>query len=371
MTDLFATAARIAALMRKEFLALIKDPASRAILIVPALVQALLFGYGATYDLRHVPYAVLDQSRSAASAELLARLDGTGVFERAATLTSPRQIAEVIDSQRALLVLSIPADFQDRLAAGRQAPLQVILDGRNSSTAGAAAGYVGAIVASYNSKLGGSAAGIAIDRRAWFNPNLESRWNMMPGLIAALSMLQTLLLAALSVAREREQGTFDQLLVTPLTPMQILIGKALPAVLIGLLQSSLIFLVVRFWFGIPMNGSVWLLYLGLVTFTMAAVGVGLSISALSLTMQQAMLYTFLLIMPLMLLSGLLTPVRNMPQVLQVLTYVNPLRFGISIVRRVYLEGATLGQVAIDFVPLLALAAVTLPLAAWLFRNRLS
>jgi len=358
-------------LIRKEILALVKEPASRVILFAPALMQALLFGYGATYDLTHVPYAVLDLSRGAASTELLARVDGTGVFFREATLSSPRQIAEVIDAGDVLLVLSIPSDFQARLAAGGSAPLQLILDGRNSSTAGSAAAHVGAIVARYNQALAGAAPPVTVERRAWFNPNLESRWNIMPALIAALSMLQTLLIAALSVAREREQGTFDQLLVTPLTPMQILVGKAVPAIAIGLIQSTIIFLVIRFWFQIPMNGSVWLLYLGLFTFTGAAVGVGLSISALSLNMQQAMLYTFLLIMPLMLLSGLITPVRNMPQILQVATYVNPLRFGMSIVRRVYLQGAGLSDVATDFIPLLALAAVTLPLAAWLFRNRLS
>ncbi|WP_341677501.1 ABC transporter permease [Niveibacterium sp. SC-1] len=368
--SLAATLAPILALIRKELLAIVKDPASRAILFAPALVQSLLFGYGATYDLTHAPYAVLDQSHGAAASELLARLDGTGVFYRATTLTAPRQIAEVIDAEAALMVLSIPPDFENRLARGQQAPLQMILDGRNSSTAGAAAGYVGAIVADYNKTRTGG-AGITVERRAWFNPNLESRWNIMPALIAALSMLQTLLLAALSVAREREQGTFDQLLVTPLTPMQILIGKALPSILIGLIQSTIIFLVIRFWFRIPMNGSVWLMYGGLILFNCAAVGIGLSISALALSMQQAMLYTFLLIMPLMLLSGLLTPVRNMPAVLQIATYANPLRFGISIVRRVYLEGAGLADVAPDFVPLLAIAALTLPLAAWLFRNRLA
>ena len=367
----FHTAAQIAALVRKELLALIKEPASRALLIVPAFLQALLYGYGATYDLTHVPYAVLDQSRSAASTELLARIDGTGVFVRAATLTSPRQIAEMVDAEKALLVLSIPPDFAARLGSGQPAPLQLILDGRNSSTAGSAASHVGAIVAAYNASLGTGAPGIRVERRAWFNPNLESRWNMMPGLIAALSMLQTLLLAALSVAREREQGTFDQLLVTPLTPMQILIGKALPSILIGLLQSTIIFLIIRFWFEIPMQGSVGLLYFGLIVFTVASVGVGLSISALSLTMQQAMLYTFLLIMPLMLLSGLFTPVRNMPEVLQLATYANPLRFGMDIVRRVYLEGAGLIDIWRQFIPLLVLAATTLPLAAWLFRNRLS
>jgi ABC-2 type transport system permease protein len=193
----------------------------------------------------------------------------------------------------------------------------------------------------------------------------------MPAMIAALSMLQTLLLAALSVAREREQGTFDQLLVTPLTPIQIMIGKALPAILVGLIQSTIILLIIRFWFQIPMEGSYWLLYLGLVSFTGAAVGIGLSISALSVSMQQAMLYTFLIIMPLMLLSGLLTPVRNMPAILQVVTYVNPLRFGIDMVRRIYLEGAVFSDIAFNFVPLLAVTAVTLPLAAWLFRNRLA
>jgi ABC-2 type transport system permease protein len=362
--------AMVLSLVRKEMLALVKNPANRALLIIPAIMQALLYGYGATYDLTHVPYAVLDQSRGAASTELLARLDGTGVFARAATLTTPRQIADVIDGGNALLVISIPSDFEARLAAGQQAPLQLVLDGRNSSTAATAAAYIRAIVSAYNEKRGISLA-VTVERRAWFNPNLESRWNIMPALIAALSMMQTLLLAALSVAREREQGTFDQLLVTPLTPFQILIGKALPSMLVGIVQSTLIFLIILFWFQIPMNGSVWLLYLGLFMFTLASVGIGLSISAVSLNMQQAMLYTFMLIMPLILLSGLLTPVSNMPEILQIATYANPLRFGVNLVRRVYLEGATFADVAFNFVPLLVVAAITLPLAAWLFRNRLS
>ncbi|MCC6140984.1 MAG: ABC transporter permease [Nitrospira sp.] len=362
--------AKVWALVHKEMLTLVKDPANRTLLIVPALMQALLYGYGATYDLTNVPYAVLDQSRGAASTELLARLDGTGVFHRVATLTSSGQLAGVIDRSEALVVISIPSDFEERVAAGQQAPLQVILDGRNSSTAGSAASYVSSIVASYNQSLG-NVSSIAVVSRSWFNPNLESRWNMMPGLIASLSLIQTLMLAALSVAREREQGTFDQLLVTPFTPLQILIGKAVPSILVGLLQSTIIFLIILFWFKIPMNGSVWLLYLALFTFTTASVGIGLSISAVALNMQQAMLYTFMLIMPFMLLSGLLTPVRNMPEALQMLTYANPLRFGIDTVRRIYLEGAGLGDIAFNFIPLLAVAIITLPLAAWLFRNRLA
>ena len=370
MTSFLAFLAQIGPLILKELLTIIKEPSSRVILIGPALTQAVLFGYGATYDLNYVPYAVLDQSRSEASAELLARLDGTGVFVHEVTLTSPVQIANQVDAGRALMVVSIPANFADLLAAEQRAPVQIILDGRNSSTAGATVNYVGMIVADYNASLG-VAPGIQIERRAWHNPNLESRWTLMPGLIAALSMLQTLLISALSVAREREQGTFDQLLVTPLTPIQILIGKALPAIAIGLLQSSLIFLVIRFWFEIPMSGSLGLLYLGLLTFNVAVVGVGLSISALSVSMQQAMLYTFLVIMPLMLLSGLITPVRNMPELLQLATYLNPLRFGVAIVRGIYLEGAGFAEIGVEFIPLLVTAMVTLPLAAWLFRNRMS
>ena len=362
--------ARTLALVRKELLALLKDRSSRMLLFAPALMQTLLFGYGATYDLTYVPYAVLDQSGGAAATELLARLDGTGVFKRATTLTGSGQIAGMIESGDALLAIDFPADFDARLASRQQAPLQVILDGRNSSTAALASAYIASIVAAYNQSRGAAPA-LAVVRRAWFNPNLESRWNLMPALIASLSMLQTLMLAALSVAREREQGTFDQLLVTPLTPLQILIGKALPAIFVGLIQSTIVFLVILFWFKIPFSGSVWLLYLGLLVFTAASVGIGLSVSALSLTMQQAMLYTFMLVMPLILLSGLLTAVGNMPRILQLATYANPLRFAIDLVRRVYLEGAGFSDVALDFVPLLGVAAVTLPLAAWLFRNRLA
>jgi ABC-2 type transport system permease protein len=358
-------------LCRKEFLAVLKDPASRVILVVPPLLQSLLFGYAATYDLTRVPYAVLDQSRGAASTALLARLDGTGVFDRVASLSSPREIAATIDAGDALLVLHFAEDFERVLAAGGTAPLQVILDGRNSTTAGTAAGQIRAIVSDYNASLGGPAPPVTVQTRAWHNPNLETRWSILPGLIATLSMIQTMTLAALSVAREREQGTFDQLLVTPYQPMTIMLGKALPSIAIGLLQSSLILMVSRFWFGIPMAGSVPVLYAGLLLFTIAIVGIGLSISALSSTMQQAMLYTFVLLMPLVLLSGLATPVRNMPDVMQWATYANPLRFAVELVRSVYLEGAGLSTIWRDLIPFCCIAGLTLPLAAWLFRHRLA
>jgi ABC-2 type transport system permease protein len=371
---LLAFLRRVAAICRKEFLAILKDPKSRAILVVPALVQSMLFGYAATYDLNRVPYAVHDASHSAAAAELLARLDAGGTFQRVANVANEAQLRQVIDRQQALLVIALPPDFERRLYAGQATPLQLILDGRNANTAGSAAAYVGAVVAGFNDswrqRHDGPAPALQVDSRAWYNPNLETRWNLLPGMIAALSMLQTLLLTALSVAREREQGTFDQLLVTPLTPTEIMLGKALPPVAIGLLQATLVLLVTRFWFQIPMAGSLLTIYTGLLLFTVASVGIGLSISALSANMQQAMLYTFVLIMPMMLLSGLTTPVRNMPPLLQLLTMLNPLRFAIELLQRVYLEGVGLAVVWHNLIPLAVIAAVTLPLAAWLFRHRL-
>lgn len=360
----------ISFLIRKEILTIVKEPANRVILIGPVLMQALLFGYAATYDVNNVDYAVLDQSRGQASTQIISHLEGTGVFHRTATLTSASQIEKVVMDGNALMVLTFPPDFEHKLNQGQSSPLQVILDGRNSSTASAAAGYVSAVVNDFNQQRTGNSSAINVEVRAWYNPNLESRWGLMPTLIAAISMMQTLLLSALSVAREREQGTFDQLLVTPFTPTQLLIGKAIPPVLVGLVQSTLILLVILFWFQIPMNGSPFVLYFGLFSFNIAAVGLGLSISAVSINMQQAMLYTFLLIMPLMLLSGLLTPVQTMPAALDTLTYANPLRFAIDLVRRVYLEGAELSDVAFDFIPMIAMAVITMPLAAWLFRNRL-
>jgi len=366
---------RIAALVVKELRVVLKDPANRIVLVVPVVVQSLLFGYAATFDLVRVPYALVDRSHSVASAELTARIGASGLFERVVDTASESAAADLVYRGRVMMVVSIPPDFEPRLLRGETAPVQVVLDARNSTTAGTASAYMQQVVARFNAARaqaagGSSAPPVEVQVRAWFNPELETRWNILPALIASLSMLQTLVLTALSVAREREQGTFDQLLVTPLSPFEILVGKAVAPVLIGLTQSTLILLVTRFWFGIPMAGSPGAIYASLLVFTIASVGIGLSISAVSANMQQAMLNTFVIVMPLMLLSGLSTPVQTMPRVLQIATYVNPLRFGIDSVRRIYLEGAGLSTVAPDFIPLLAIAAVTLPLAAWLFRNRL-
>jgi len=207
--------------------------------------------------------------------------------------------------------------------------------------------------------------------RAWYNPNFETRWNMIPGLIGTLAMIQTLMLTGMSVAREREQGTFDQLLVTPFRPYEIMAGKAMPSMLVGVIQATGVFLVAQLWFRIPFAGSMLTLYSGLLMFLLAAIGIGLLLSAVAATMQQAMLYSLLFIMPFSLLSGLTTPLSNMPSVLQYVTVINPLRYAIDIARRVYLEGTGLSLLTHDLWPLALIAAVTLSTASWMFGHRVS
>ncbi len=361
---------RIASLCVKELLIILKDPANRLVLVVPVLIQSLIFGYAATYDLNYVPYVLCDESRSLLSRELTAHIDSTGVFSRQATLDNAAQAEAWLYDGKALFCLSIASDFADRLHTGRDAAVQILLDGRNSTTAAITLGYLSEIVSEWNARRG-HALPVTLKSRAWFNPQLETRWNIMPAMIASLSLIQIMVLAALSVAREREQGTFEQMLVTPLAPWEILIGKAVPTVIVGMVQSSIILAVCLFWFDIPFAGSFLALYLVLAMFNLSSVGIGLCLSAISLNMQQAIVYCFFILVPMIMLSGLATPIAAMPPALQTATLANPLRFALVCVRRIYLEGSSLGSLTLNFVPMIAVAAVTLPLAGWLFRHRLS
>jgi ABC-2 type transport system permease protein len=366
---------RIIALTHKELLTALKDPRGRFALFVPPILQCLIFGYAATYDLNNVPYAVLDRDRSAASYELLARLDGSGVFQRVANLSQVADVKTYINEQRVLVVVQIDRDFERRLLSGREAGVQVIADGRNSNTAGTAMGYINTVVDAFNANWraahnqGGPP--VRVTTRAWYNPNLETRWHMIPALIGTLTMLQTLLLTAMSVAREREEGTFDQLLVTPFRPVEIMIGKALPSMIVGIVQATNVLLVAQLWFRIPFAGSFVTLYAGLSLFLLAAIGIGLLISSVVATMQQAMLFSFMIMMPFALLSGLATPISSMPETFQYLTLVNPLRYAIEIAHRVYLEAAGFGLLIPELWPLVLIAVITLPAASWMFRHRLT
>ncbi len=366
---------RILALTHKELLAILKDPRSRFSLLIPPILQCLIYGYVATYDLNDVPYALLDQDRSAASKNLLAGLDGSGVFRRVANLTRRKMWREIINERRALLVIQIDQDFERRLLSGLPANVQVIADGRNSNTAATAMGYFNSIVNTFNAdwraKPRPKRVAAPAHDACLVQPEPGDPLAYDSGIDRHADIVADLLLTALSVAREREQGTFDQLLVTPFRPVEIMAGKALPSMLVGIVQATLILLVAQLWFRIPFAGSFFTLYAGLSVFVLAAIGIGLLFSSVAATMQQAMLFSFLLIMPFALLSGLATPISSMPEVLQYLTLVNPLRYAIDIAHRVYLEGVGLGLLFPELWPLAVIAVVMLSAASWMFRHRLT
>lgn len=365
---------RIRSLIRKELLAVWRDPKSRTVLIVPPLVQLLVFGFAATLEVRNVTIAVLDKDNSAVSRELLARFEGSPTFTHILRLTHEREIATVLDERRALAVLHIDQTFSRELLSGGSATVQVLLDGRRSNAALILQGYIGEILAGFNAQYETAAQTPrpppVLVVRAWFNPNLFTRWAIVPGLIGILTMLIGLVVTALSVARERELGTLEQLLVTPLTPTQVMIGKTVPALIIGLAEGTVILLAAVWLFGIPFTGSLALLYLSLLVFLFAVIGMGLFISALVKTQQQAILGAFLFMVPSVILSGFATPVENMPDWLQHATQINPLRHFLVIVRGLFLKDMGWDVLVHSLWPMAVIALVTLPLAGRLFRHRL-
>jgi ABC-2 type transport system permease protein len=341
---------RVYALMIKEFLALLKDRRSRVVVIVPPLVQLLVFGYAATFDLNRVPFAVYNEDPGLASRDLVARFTGAAAFHLVA---APSSDAE--------------------LAAGRPGAVQVIVDGRNSNTAAILLGYVSTIAADFNAdwlSRSGAAPPAQLEVRAWFNPNLESRWFLVPGILGLLTLLVALLVTALSVAREREQGTFDQLLVTPYRPVEVLLGKTLPGLLIGLGEATAIVLLATLWFQVPLRGDLVTLYAGLFLFLFSALSVGLMISSVAVTQQQGLLGAFLFMVPSVMLSGFATPIANMPVWMQHVTLINPMRYFLVIIRGVFLQGAPFGVLASQFWPMAVIGLVNMTVAGFLFRRRL-
>lgn len=361
-------AVRLRALIVKELAATLKERTSRMILVAPIILYVILFGYIATFNLDKVPYALLDNSRTAASADFVRRIDASPVFDRIETLANTEGISRAIERGRALVVVAIDADFARDLADGRPARVQVIIDGRNSTTAQLAASYLSVMAQDYMAEKAGAAP--AVTMRFLYNPNNITQWFIMPGLIVMLSMLQVIVLASLSVAREREQGTFEQLLVAPFSLDELVISKAIVPVAIGVFQSTLIFAIDAWWFEIPLAASVVKVYVVLLIFILSIVGLGLAISAYSRTMQQALLIAFVLLVPMVLLGGLFTPVANMPEWLQLLTYADPLRFALAAVRRIYLADAGYEEILLTMWPAIVVAAVTLPLARYYFGKRI-
>ncbi|HKL77652.1 MAG TPA: ABC transporter permease [Gammaproteobacteria bacterium] len=360
---------RIAALVVKELLALLKDRRARVVLVAPPLIQLLVFGYAATFDVSDVRMVVVNRDGGELSRQLTAHFAGSPTFHPVAAVGSVDRARPLVEAGEADLVLHIGPDFGADVRRGANPAVQVLVDGRNSNTAAITAQYAGQVVAAFNREVA-DVAGPELAVRAWFNPNLESRWFIVPGLVGVLTLVVTTLVTALAIAREREAGTFNQLLVTPLRPPEILLGKTVPAVLIGLAEASLIIAATVYWFGVPLAGDLGLLYAGLLLFMLSTVGIGLMISSLCTTQQQALLGAFLYIVPSIILSGFATPIANMPPAMQSLTLLNPLRYCLVVVRGVFLRDLPAEVLVHPFWPMAVIGLVTLSAAAVLFRRRM-
>ncbi len=365
---------RLKALIVKELLAVLRDPRGRMILIGPPIIQLVVFSYAATLDVRNVDIAVLNDDAGRWGHELVQRVQASPSFRSVTPVSSPQALRQAVDLQHVIAAVRIGPTFSRDIEAGRPADLQVILDGRRSNAAQIVGGYLGQIAAGLAAETPGgrraAASAVSTVPRNWFNPNLNFQWFMVPNLIGSIALMIGLIVTALSIARERELGTFDQLMVSPLRTHEILLGKLTPPMLIGMFHITLYILAAVFVFGVPLRGSLLLLYGCAVFYLASVVGLGLFISALSMTQQQAILGAFLFMVPATLLSGFATPIENMPEWLQPITAVNPLRYFLVVVRGVFLKNIPVGEVWSNTWPLALIAMATLSAAAMLFRSRM-
>lgn len=365
---------RIFSLIVKEILAVWRDKKSRLVIIVPPIIQLFIFAFAATLDVKNVPIGILNRDNGKQAFELVQRFRGSPMFTKIIYLQAVEEITPFIDNMLGVMVVSIDEQFSRRIEAGEEAAVQLILDGRKSNTTQIVAGYASTIIQTFNNDFAAKAniyqQNTKLIPRNWFNPDLLYYWYNIPCLSGIITMLVGLLVTALSVAREREMGTFDQLLVSPATPFEILVGKTIPAAFIGMAEGSLIVFVGVFIFQIPFTGSLALLYLSMFVFVMAISGVGLFISSLSNTQQQAVLGSFLFMSPAVLLSGFATPIENMPTWLQPVTYIIPLRYYLVVAKGIFLKDMPAHIVLDNLWPMAIIAVFTLTSSAWFFRRRL-
>ena len=338
--------------MWKELLELRSDPRLFGVIFVAPVVQLTMLGYAASTDVRDVPIVVVDQDRSAHSRQLIARFDGSPYFRVVGTAANLDDIDPWLERGRAWMALAIPGDYRDRLGNRRPATVQVVADGTDSNSTNVALGYAAGLVAAYNQELAGQRAAaegrtlsvppIEARIRVWFNPELESRDFMIPGIVALLLLVITTNLSSMAIVREKELGTLEQLNVTPITRWQLILGKLVPYGIIGLIDVVIVTLAAILWFEIPLRGSPVLLAVTSAIYLLTTLGLGLFISTISNTQQQAMMTaTFFFLTPMLYLSGFIFPIENMPALIQPITYLIPLRYFIVIVRGIFLKGVGL------------------------------
>ncbi|MBM3301348.1 MAG: ABC transporter permease, partial [Deltaproteobacteria bacterium] len=340
---------RVKHILIKEFIQVLRDPRMKGVVFVAPIIQLLVFSYAVTTDVRNIATAILDRDNSVLSREVTARFVHSGYFQVVAHLKTDREAQEVIDEGKAQAISNMEKGFGEQIQAGRSAPLQIIVDGTDSNTAGIVLQYARRIVEqcsreiplSQSVRSGGrmeELAGIELQTRAWFNENLESRNFYVPGVIAIIVTLVTLMLTSMAVVREKEIGTMEQILVTPITPAEFILGKTVPFALIGFADVILVTVVGVLWFAVPIRGSLLPLLFGTALYLVSTLGIGLLISTVSRTQQQAMMSTFFFFMPAILLSGLMFPIANMPKIVQWLTYLNLMRYFLVIIRGIFLKG---------------------------------
>lgn len=380
---------RLRHLLRKEFIQTLRDPRMRVTLLATPLLQLFVYGYAFNLDVTQIRMAVVDLDRSPQSRDLVRRFQGSGYFRLVTHTGDARAVRELLDRGRVKVALQVDPGFADDLRRGRTAVVQFLVDGTDSNTAAVVSGYTARILAAFNSERAVSVPvlpganlpsattivrgvpRIALEARSWYNPDLRSRNYFVPAVIATLLFVTCLQLTSMAVVREREIGTLEQLLVTPLRPAELMLGKTLPFALIGLFDTALVTAVAVFWFRVPFRGSLPLLFGASALFLLSAVGIGLYVSTLARTQQQALMGMFFAALPALLLSGFIFPVADMPLVIQYLTLANPLRHFLVIIRGIFLKGSGAALLWPHLGALLLIGVTVLTVSALRFRRQLA
>jgi ABC-2 type transport system permease protein len=373
---------RIRSILIKEFLQVFRDPRMKFVIFVAPVVQVLIFGYAATMDITHVPTAVLDRDNTKQSRDILRNFSYSQYFDIERYLDDDSQLREVIDRSQVISVIKFDRGFaRDVTSATKTAEMQLILDGTDSNAASIILGYSGQIIGDYNYRMLQQRARellgsvrelprVDLRDRRWFNENLESKNYYLPGVIALVVSIMSLLLSSMAIVREKEIGTMEQLIVSPIKPFELILGKIAPFAVIAFAQVTIITIVGVLWFGVPIRGSLALLFFATSAYLLTTLGIGLFISTVSATQQEAMMSVFLFFFPVTLLSGFAYPIANMPQLIQYITYLNPLRYYIYILRNIFLKGVGIEILWPPIAVLLVMGVAVFILSSLRFRKRL-